>query len=38
MLPENAPSPEPILPLGGSAEEGRPRAPIDAWLELLFGA
>ena len=37
-LPENAPSPEPIRPLGGRAEEGRARAPIDAWLELLFGA
>jgi len=37
-LPPSAPSPEPIVPLGGGAREDRARAPIDAWLDLLFGA
>ncbi len=37
-LPPNAPSPEPIVPLGGGTPEDGARAPIDAWLDLLFGA
>lgn len=35
-LPGNAPSPEPIEPIGGSSPIAE-RAPFDAWMELLFG-
>lgn len=38
MLPENAPSPEPIVPIGPQAGRARTMAPFDAWMELLFGA
>ena len=37
-LPADAPSPEPIVPLGSDRGEVRVVAPLDAWLELLFGA
>ena len=37
-LQENAPSPEPIPPLGGRTEQRQASSPFDAWLELLFGA
>ena len=37
-LPANAPSPEPIVPLGSGVGEVRARTPMDAWLDLLFGA
>lgn len=37
-LPDDAPSPEPIVPLGSESSDTAPKAPIDAWLELLFGA
>ena len=37
VLPANAPSPEPIVPLGGGRTDAQLRAPFDAWLELLFG-
>jgi hypothetical protein len=37
-LPQNAPSPEPIVPLGGDVGQLRARTPMDAWLDLLFGA
>ncbi len=38
MLPDDAPSPPPIVPLGADAGERQAMAPIDAWLDLLFGA
>jgi hypothetical protein len=38
VLPANAPSPEPIVPLGGGVEAVPARTPMDAWLNLLFGA
>jgi cell division protein FtsB len=37
-LPEDAPSPEPIVPLGSRADRSVASAPLEAWLELLFGA
>ncbi len=37
VLPANAPSPEPIVPLGARGNDEPPQAPLDAWLELLFG-
>ena len=37
-LPPDAPSPEPIVPLGGRADRSVAAAPLEAWLELLFGA
>ena len=37
-LPEDAPSPEPIVPLGSPADRTVASAPLEAWLELLFGA
>ncbi len=37
-LPDEAPSPEPIVPLGRLAEAPVSGAPLEAWLELLFGA
>jgi cell division protein FtsB len=37
-LPEDAPSPEPIPALGASTGDETVSAPLDAWLELLFGA
>ena len=37
-LPDDAPSPPPIVPLGEAAEQQRPATPFDAWMELLFGA
>ena len=39
-LPQDAPSPAPITPLGGSATTrtaSAPAAPLDAWLKLIFG-
>ena len=36
-LPEGAPEPAPIRPIGPQDEEP-PLAPFDAWMELLFGA
>lgn len=36
-LPEGAPSPAPITPIGPQAE-AEAMAPFDAWMELLFGA
>jgi hypothetical protein len=38
LLPQNAPSPEPIVPLGSGGGEAQARTPMDAWLDLLFGA
>jgi hypothetical protein len=35
-LPEDAPEPEPIKPIGPPGEE-EPMPPFDAWMELLFG-
>ena len=35
---EDAPSPEPIVPIGPQDEAGDAMAPFDAWMELLFGA
>ncbi len=35
--PANAPSPEPIVPLGASGTDSGALAPFDAWMELLFG-
>lgn len=37
-LPEDAPPPEPIVPLGSRADRSVASAPLEAWLELLFGA
>jgi cell division protein FtsB len=37
-LPADAPSPEPIVPLGGRVDRSVASAPLEAWLELLFGA
>jgi hypothetical protein len=37
-LPEDAPSAEPIAGLGASTSAETAGAPLDAWLELLFGA
>ncbi len=37
VLPEDAPTPEPITPIGPLDVEER-MAPFDAWMELLFGA
>ncbi len=37
-LPDEAPSPEPIVPLGRLTETPVSGAPLEAWLELLFGA
>jgi hypothetical protein len=36
-LPADAPSPQPIVPIGPQAVERPPMAPFDAWMELLFG-
>jgi hypothetical protein len=36
-LPEDAPEPDPITPIGPLAQD-EPMAPFDAWMELLFGA
>jgi cell division protein FtsB len=36
-LPDDAPPPEPITPIGPQAAS-EPLAPFDAWMELLFGA
>ena len=36
-LPDDAPSPAPIVPIGPQDEDA-PMAPFDAWMELLFGA
>jgi hypothetical protein len=38
QLPANAPTPEPIVPLGGGVDAVPARTPMDAWLNLLFGA
>jgi cell division protein FtsB len=37
-LPDDAPSPEPIVPLGSRVDRSVASAPLEAWLELLFGA
>ena len=37
-LPEGAPSPRPIVPIGPQSDGQQTKAPIDAWMELLFGA
>lgn len=37
-LPEDAPLPEPIVPLGSGAAGESAQAPFEAWMELLFGA
>lgn len=37
-LPDDAPPPEPIVPIGSRAREAAERAPFDAWLDLLFGS
>jgi cell division protein FtsB len=37
-LAPDAPSPEPIIPLGSEARSGVAKAPFEAWMELLFGA
>jgi hypothetical protein len=36
-LPEGAPSPAPIAPLGEDGSAAPPLAPFDAWMRLLFG-
>ena len=36
-LPEDAPAPGPITPIG-PLDEAVQMAPFDAWMELLFGA
>ncbi len=38
QLAADAPSPEPIVPLGSDTAQVRVAAPLDAWLDLLFGA
>ena len=37
-LPEDAPTPAPIVPIGPLEDTDPPRAPFDAWMDLLFGA
>ena len=37
-LPDDAPPPDSITPLGGGDDDGPAVAPFDAWMELLFGA
>lgn len=37
-LPDDAPTPDPIPVLGTDVDETAAAAPLDAWLELLFGA
>jgi len=37
-LPESAPDPEPIEPIGPQQDGASAKAPLDAWMELLFGA
>jgi cell division protein FtsB len=37
MLPDDAPSPAPIVALGSRADRMTAVAPFDAWMELLFG-
>ncbi len=36
-LPDDAPDPAPIAPIGPQ-DQAQPMAPFDAWMELLFGA
>ena len=36
-LPDDAPPPDPITPLGGGDSDDSIAAPFDAWMELLFG-
>ncbi len=36
-LPDDAPEPAPITPIGPQ-DAAQPMAPFDAWMELLFGA
>ena len=36
-LAADAPSPRPITPLGAPPVPSRPPAPVEAWLDLLFG-
>ncbi len=37
-LEPDAPSPQPIVPLGTESAGGASQTPFDAWMELLFGA
>ena len=37
-LPDDAPSPPPLTPLGASPPATAGGSPLEAWLELLFGA
>ena len=37
QLPEDAPSPPPIEPVGNRASSGRQPAPLEAWIDLLLG-
>jgi cell division protein FtsB len=36
-LPDDAPSPDPLTPLGTSPDELPAGSPLEAWLELFFG-
>ena len=38
QLPEDAPSPPPVVLLGAAGGRDLPATPFDAWMELLFGA
>jgi hypothetical protein len=37
-LEADAPSPAPVVPIGSRPGEDAERAPLEAWLDLLFGA
>jgi hypothetical protein len=37
-LPDDAPLPEPVTPIGPQDPGAQASAPFDAWMELLFGA
>lgn len=37
-LPDGAPAAPEIRPLGSAFSDERPRAPLEAWLDLLFGS
>lgn len=37
-LADDAPSPQPIVPIGPQEGRAAAKAPFDAWMELLFGA
>lgn len=36
-LPDNAPPPAVVEPIGPRQDQGSSKAPLDAWMELLFG-